>query len=551
MGPQDCPIIHCEWEEWVIGDCSAECGTGTRIDTRVKLIEEANGGTCSDQFEKTEECKIKECPVHCEWEDWQIGECSKTCGGGTLTKTRVEKVSAEHGGDVCEGLPSIEESCNVNECPVDCTWNEWTFGECTKTCGEGVKPKTRTQNGELFGGQPCEGESSAEELCLIVECPVDCEWNEWELGECSVTCAGGTRLDTRTKSVEEMHGGTCDPAGGERTVPCNNNICPAIHCEWNDWVLGECSAECGTGTQINTRTKSVEEANGGTCSGQPTEELECKLKECPVHCEWEDWQLGECSKTCGGGTMTKTRVEKVSAEHGGDVCEGLSSIEESCNIDECPVDCVWGDWEQTECSEKCGGGTTDYSRQKIVEEAFGGTCEGDASYAEDCNIDPCPVHCEWDQWTEGECSETCGAGLRLNTRVKLVEEAFGGTCDGHNTEALMCNDGECPVHCEWDEWVIGLCSEICGGGTRTNTRQKKTEAANGGDECTEAASLTESCNVQECSTAAPIVVCPKEMGAFCSTYAYWVPQYCKDIPENDWFLRADGSYSCRKSCGLC
>ena len=55
--------------------------------------------------------------VHCEWEEWQIGECSVECGGGTLTKTRAEKVSAEHGGESCEGASSIEESCNEQECP--------------------------------------------------------------------------------------------------------------------------------------------------------------------------------------------------------------------------------------------------------------------------------------------------------------------------------------------------------------------------------------------------------------------------------------------------
>ena len=55
----------------------------------------------------------------------------------------------------------------------------------------------------------------------------------------------------------------------------------AIHCEWDAWNLGECSAECGLGTQKNTRTKLVEEANGGTCSGQPEEVVECMIKECP------------------------------------------------------------------------------------------------------------------------------------------------------------------------------------------------------------------------------------------------------------------------------
>ena len=55
--------------------------------------------------------------VHCEWDEWQIGECSQTCGGGILTKIRQEKTSAAHGGNECKGEDSIEESCNVQECP--------------------------------------------------------------------------------------------------------------------------------------------------------------------------------------------------------------------------------------------------------------------------------------------------------------------------------------------------------------------------------------------------------------------------------------------------
>ena len=55
--------------------------------------------------------------VHCEWHDWMLGECSKSCGGGMLTKTRKEKVAAQHGGEECPGVDTIEESCNVQECP--------------------------------------------------------------------------------------------------------------------------------------------------------------------------------------------------------------------------------------------------------------------------------------------------------------------------------------------------------------------------------------------------------------------------------------------------
>ena len=55
----------------------------------------------------------------------------------------------------------------------------------------------------------------------------------------------------------------------------------AIHCEWNDWIVGKCSKNCGTGTRMNHRTKNVTEANGGTCDGQPTEFEQCNIKPCP------------------------------------------------------------------------------------------------------------------------------------------------------------------------------------------------------------------------------------------------------------------------------
>ena len=59
--------------------------------------------------------------VHCEWDDWVIGECDKECGGGMRTNTRTEKVGAQHGGEECPGPASLEESCNVQECPGSIT----------------------------------------------------------------------------------------------------------------------------------------------------------------------------------------------------------------------------------------------------------------------------------------------------------------------------------------------------------------------------------------------------------------------------------------------
>ena len=51
--------------------------------------------------------------------------------------------------------------------------------------------------------------------------------------------------------------------------------------------------------------------------------------------------------------------------------------------------CEWGEWEIGECSRSCGGGVKKLSRNKTVEELFT-ICEGNGSYEEDCNVQECP-----------------------------------------------------------------------------------------------------------------------------------------------------------------
>ena len=54
------------------------------------------------------------------------------------------------------------------------------------------------------------------------------------------------------------------------------------------------------------------------------------------------------------------------------------------------------------------------------------------------------------------------------------------------------------MNCEWGDWIVSVCSQSCGGGTRTRTREPKVLAAHGGEECNGPASMDESCNVQTC-----------------------------------------------------
>ena len=55
-------------------------------------------------------------PIHCEWSNWEIGDCSAPCGGGTRTKSRTKIINNESSGGKCVGQSQARESCNAQSC---------------------------------------------------------------------------------------------------------------------------------------------------------------------------------------------------------------------------------------------------------------------------------------------------------------------------------------------------------------------------------------------------------------------------------------------------
>ena len=120
---------------------------------------------------------------------------------------------------------------------------------------------------------------------------------------------------------------------------CRPIINFAVHCAWNNWTIGDCSQKCGVGIRTNTRTIKYTAANGGIECDQPTSiEESCNMQQCPAHCQWNDWIIGDCSQSCGEGVRTNTRTEKYAVENGDKKCDEPTSIEENCNMEEC-VEC--------------------------------------------------------------------------------------------------------------------------------------------------------------------------------------------------------------------
>jgi hypothetical protein len=374
-----------DWDEW--SKCSKECGEGTKTRSRVVTAESKYGGKCDDALEDKKKCKKKDCPVPCtvsDWDDWSA--CSATCGDGTMTRERTVTADAQHGG-ACVPLQESDD-CKDKECPVPCKMGDWDdWSDCSKQCGEGTRTRTRSVAVESKYGGKCEDAKEATEKCKKKDCPVPCELSDWEeWTACSATCGDGTMTRTRTVITEAQHGGTCPKL--EDSDDCNKGPCP-VPCtvsDWGDW--SKCDKQCGEGTRTRTRTVTSVAKYGGECLDAMEASEKCKEKDCPIPCtvtDWDDWS--DCTVSCGGGTKTRERTVTADAQHGGS-CPDLDDSEE-CNKDGCPTPCELCDWEEwSDCSQTAGEGTRTRKREISVEATNGGECdvlnENDACCLSEC-----------------------------------------------------------------------------------------------------------------------------------------------------------------------
>ena len=55
------------------------------------------------------------------------------------------------------------------------------------------------------------------------------------------------------------------------------------------------------------------------------------------------------------------------------------------------IPCQWGSWKPIgNCSQPCGNGTQNFTREKTVIEQYGGECDNIYEKQEGCHIKPCP-----------------------------------------------------------------------------------------------------------------------------------------------------------------
>ncbi|XP_046568995.1 A disintegrin and metalloproteinase with thrombospondin motifs adt-1-like [Haliotis rubra] len=431
-----------------------------------KMLNEASGsGRClalksSQSGSSSKSWALTDCkqtlPYVCEiqlsvarWSGWsQWTDCSVSCGEGSRTRTRTCLRATEASGE-CVGEAVKTEVCS-NTCKLPAVWGEWSsWGACSKTCGTGQMKRTRSCLNSQDVSE-CVGEPEETGECSTEACPV---WSEWT--ECSVTCGGGER----SRTISCSGGKSCKDGSSGQTEVCGEATCPA----WSDWQSwSTCSVTCGQGERSRSRKCS----KGDTCPGESSEKEECREVDCAV---WSEWST--CSVTCGRGERSRTSSCK------GKKCkDGASQQTEECMETTCPVWTRWGEWGP--CSQTCDTGTRSRSRSCPVV----GGCRGESTETNNCKITDCPTWAKWSSWST--CSVTCGQGERSRSR----ECSKGDTCPGESSEKEECREVDCAV---WSEW--SACSVTCGRGERSRTSSCK------GKKCKDGASQqTEECMETTC-----------------------------------------------------
>jgi hypothetical protein len=279
------------------------------------------------------------------------------------------------------------------------------------------------------------------------------EWGEW--GECSKTC-GAEGTQTRQRPVLQRWEGLgdhCPPVAASQA--CGDGPCP-VHCDvspWGEW--GPCCNSCGGGTQLRYRTVVESPAHGGFVCPNLVGDMACNTQPCPVDCTvsgFGDWSA--CSATCSWGAKRKSQTITRVARHGGQPCPPTVTLK-PCHAGFCPVDCQvsgWGSWGV--CSKSCDGGSNSRSRTVTSKGNHGGAICPELMESHECNNHACYLDCVVGAWSEGDvCTEPCGTGTLTRTRVVVTPAAGGGAACGSLSDTAECNTHACAIDCVASAWT--------------------------------------------------------------------------------------------------
>lgn len=326
--------------------CYKKCGDEKQVRTRRCNPGTCYDKECSGPASQSKDCGNPCCPQNGSYRSWgSWGSCKATANGcGPGQQSRRRRCRGASCGGKCSGPAKQNQACNAGCCPRDGVWSAYgAFGSCSVTCGKGRQCRERVCKGRACGGKRCRGRDKDCQSCQGRKscCPVDGQWSSWQsgpAGQCSKTCGGGVRYRTRTCEGKSCGGKTC-PGPSRDSVVCNKLCCPVDgqFASWGSW--GRCNKSCGGGTQNRRRRCSGRKCRGKRCAGSSTQSRDCNQKCCAVNgrlTPWGAWQ--SCTVSCGGGTQLRDR-ECRAPRCKGAPCNPRAQLWENrpCNRRSCPA----------------------------------------------------------------------------------------------------------------------------------------------------------------------------------------------------------------------
>lgn len=449
-----------EWSDWT--KCSESCDGGLHERTRRCIAPVRGGKPCNGTTKQTTSCNRIKCPpFKCEFqpgdgiakEDLFAGtqrsvvDCIWSCDRKRAIFTDINGVSVPTSGRIscyCKrgmkklSLSKIWKSCFMLV-PIDGILKPWsTWSPCSKSCNGGVQNRTRGCTEPVRGGKPCQGEKTQSRHCNAITCPsFACELKPGD-------GIGGSDIYLGEKaSVVEC---ILACAAEARGFPDINGVSVP--------TSGEVRCYCERGMKNRTRSYI--------------------WKSCfmllPVngrYSEWSSWS--ECSESCGGGQMKRTRQCNDPAPlRGGKPCHGPSVDTKSCNKIKCPrYTCDFSSGEAV-------GGTDVYAGffNKPVECLL--ACEKKAAEYNDINGVSIPV--------DGDVECYCNVGMKKRNTRRSWKSCFASI----------------PVDGKYSYWMAwSKCTKSCGGGTQERSRTC-TPPLRGGSPCQGDKVQKRKCNTDSC-----------------------------------------------------
>lgn len=257
----------------------------------------------------------------------------------------------------CSGSEFTTAGCEGSDCDNSSSTYSWdisSWSTCDKACDGGTQTRTvvcKDKDGVVNPDGRCPGSKPAtSQMCNAQACTSDYTWLIGDWSNCSATCGGGDRNRSVICKYKDGTTATDDKCSTPKPTTqeaCNTNTCPKTYTwQWTDWSA--CSKTCGGGTQ--TRIVYCADETGAVstdsslCTGTKPESAQvCNTQNCASTYSWVTGSWSSCSKTCGGGTQSRSvACQRDDGQFvSNSFCGGIQPLDtQACNTQACTSQCT-------------------------------------------------------------------------------------------------------------------------------------------------------------------------------------------------------------------